>query len=104
MSSDKNPNTEGGQNVENKKNSNKVSKDTQESAVIERPQIKRQKQQSNWNLKKCMKVAKRFENEDDWANGAPSSYKAACANGWKNQCLKNMISENRRIGQYRKSA
>ena len=44
-----------------------------------------------WSLEKCMKIAKRYNSEEEWKQYAPSSYKSASANNWKDQCL-NVIN------------
>lgn len=52
-----------------------------------------QTQKIKWSLEKCMKIAKRYNSEDEWKQYAPSSYKSASANNWKEQCL-NAIYNN----------
>lgn len=61
---------------------------------------KREKPASRWTVDLCMKFAKRFESEAAWAEGAPSSYKAACARGYVADCTKHMKS----VAPKRKSA
>ena len=53
------------------------------------PQSKKAKKVA-WSLKRCKKAANRFNNVDEWANGAPSSYKAACSHGWLDECTSHM--------------
>lgn len=48
------------------------------------------KKASRWDLKLCMKYAHRFESEEAWAHGMPSSYKAATARGFVADCTKHM--------------
>ncbi len=48
------------------------------------------KKASRWDLKLCVKFAKRFESEEAWAVGAPSSYKAAVARNLVAECTKHM--------------
>jgi hypothetical protein len=48
------------------------------------------KKKSRWTLEACMKAARRFDVRAEWAEGAPSSYKAAVARGWVEQCAKHM--------------
>lgn len=48
------------------------------------------KVESRWNLPLCLKFAKRFQTEVEWAQGAPSSYKAAMARGFMAECTKHM--------------
>ena len=43
-----------------------------------------------WTLEKCMKAARRFSNESEWAAGAPAAYKSAFAHGWVAQCTAKM--------------
>lgn len=52
--------------------------------------VKREKKKSNWDLKKCQKVARRFDTIDAWREGAPSCYKSATANNWVAQCSSHM--------------
>jgi hypothetical protein len=42
---------------------------------------------SRWTLEKCVKIARRFTNENEWKDGAPSCYKAAIAKGWQKECF-----------------
>ncbi len=48
------------------------------------------KVESRWTLPVCQKFARRFESEEAWAHGAPSSYKAAFARGFVDECSKHM--------------
>ena len=48
--------------------------------------IKKKSEKQQWTLNRCLSAARRFKNEADWKVGAPSSYKAAHAKGWLNQC------------------
>lgn len=57
-------------------------------------QKKREEKQSRWTAALCMKFAKRFDNEMDWAAGAPSSYKAAVARGFLKDCTKHMTGKS----------
>ena len=47
---------------------------------------------SRWTVAMCHKFAKRFHTENDWAKGAPSSYKAALARGFMTDCTKHMAA------------
>ena len=49
-----------------------------------------EKKKSRWTVATCQKVAKRFHSRAEWASHAPSSYKAASARGWVEQCCKQM--------------
>lgn len=49
-----------------------------------------------WTLERLSKAARRFESEDAWKHGAPSSYKAAHARGLVAQCLGRQ--HGRRVG------
>jgi hypothetical protein len=51
---------------------------------------KREKRKSPWTLEKCQKAARRFASPEEWAQGAPSSYKAAVARGWEHDCTQHM--------------
>lgn len=57
----------------------------------------RVKKKSAWTLERCMKFARRFKSEIEWAEGAPASYKSAMAHGWVAQCMPNAKS-GRRVG------
>jgi hypothetical protein len=56
----------------------------------------RTKKKSAWTLERCMKFAKRFKTEQEWAAGAPASYKSAAAHGWIAQCMPS--KQSRRAG------
>lgn len=51
---------------------------------------KRKAKESRWTIALCKKAAHRFGTRDEWAQGAPSSYKAAVARGWDQECCKGM--------------
>ena len=51
---------------------------------------KREAKKSRWTPALCMKFARRFDSEGEWASGAPSSYKAAVARGFVADCTKHM--------------
>jgi hypothetical protein len=51
---------------------------------------KREKKKSPWTLEKCQKAARRFASPEEWAKGAPSSYKAAVSRGWEHDCTQHM--------------
>ena len=53
------------------------------------------KKASRWDVKTCMKYARRFETEEAWAHGAPSSYKAAFARGFVAECTKHMTGKTK---------
>lgn len=53
-----------------------------------------------WTLEKCMKTARRFSSEAEWATGCSAAYKSATAHGWVAQCTSKMIKS----GHQRKSA
>lgn len=53
-------------------------------------QKKRETKISRWTLEMCQKYARRFDHEDAWKHGAPSSYKAAIARGFGKDCMKHM--------------
>ncbi len=59
-----------------------------EEVVIEH--VTKEKKKSRWTLDACLKAAKRFQTREDWAERAPSSYKAALARGFVPQCTKHM--------------
>lgn len=43
-----------------------------------------------WTLERCLKTARRFSSEKDWASGAPAAYKSAVSHGWVAQCTAKM--------------
>jgi hypothetical protein len=51
-----------------------------------------EKQASRWTKDLCMKFAKRFTSEHEFAAGAPSAYKAAMARGFMADCTKHMTA------------
>ena len=63
---------------------------TDVDAVVYHEPVVRQKAKSNWDLKKCQKVAKRFDTVEAWQSGAPSCYKSAIAHNWIAQCTSHM--------------
>ena len=46
-----------------------------------------------WSLERCLKAAKRFSSESEWAAGAPAAYKSATAHGWLPQCTAKMVNQ-----------
>lgn len=48
------------------------------------------KKKKAWTLDKCLKTARRFQSESEWATGAPAAYKSAIAHGWTKQCVAGM--------------
>lgn len=52
--------------------------------------VRAEKKKSPWTLERCVKAAHRFTNPTEWADGAPSSFKAATAHGWVAQCTSHM--------------
>lgn len=57
---------------------------------------KKEKKKSTWTLEKCQRASRRFKSREEWAKGAPSSYKAACARGWDGECTKHMPNTQRK--------
>ncbi len=49
---------------------------------------------SPWTLEKCMKTARRFTTEKDWAAGCPAAYKSATAHGWIAKCTSGMKGQS----------
>ena len=43
-----------------------------------------------WTMARLSKVARRFDSEDAWKHGAPSSYKAAHSKGIVAQCMSHV--------------
>lgn len=52
------------------------------------------KPKREWTIQACKKAAGRFTTEEQWAEGAPSSYKVATSRGWINECLSHMSSRH----------
>jgi hypothetical protein len=67
-----------------------------DSEVVHAP-TQRTKKKSAWTLERCMKFARRFKSEMEWADGAPASYKSAMAHGWVAQCMPS-VKSGRRAG------
>lgn len=57
-------------------------------AQTEALEAKREQNKRKWTVEACQKVARRYSNEMAWKMGAPSSYKSACARGWREECMK----------------
>src|SRR5262245_49876294 len=76
------------ENTSTNKNENKKG-NTQKQTVVS-PVAKVFK--AKWTLDRCKRYARRFPSENVWAASAPASYKAACAHGWKDQCVAEMGS------------
>jgi hypothetical protein len=79
-----------------------------ESAKKEEPKqhislVKRSKS-SKWTVKKCAKYARKFENLEQWKDGAPSSFKSAQANGWLKECEKEFRKPTQDGSRYKKTA
>lgn len=53
-------------------------------------------QKKEWTVERLRKIARRFDSEDAWKRGAPSSYKAAHARGLVGQCIGDR--HGRRVG------
>ena len=71
-------------------NENKEENVEQESKVVHSgataaPKKKRKKRV--WTEASCKKVAGRYESEESWKKGSPSSYKAAASHKWLKSCL-----------------
>ena len=49
--------------------------------------MKRKKDKRKWVIADCKKFAGRYDNEQDWKAGSPSSYKAAVSHNWVKDCL-----------------
>lgn len=54
-----------------------------------------------WTLERCLKAARRFSTEAEWAAGAPAAYKSAQSHGWVAQCTAKMAGAK---NSFRKSA
>lgn len=72
-----------------KKKDGKVSSSRQ--AAVERVQ------KIQWTLARCQKYARRFKSEQEWKDGAPSSYKSAVAHGWVKDCVGHMSANLRLV-------
>lgn len=70
----------------------KKEKKKEESADIgSAPEAKKSKEL--WTVERAHRAAKRFTTREEWRTGAPSSYKAAAAKGWMDQCCGHMKGE-----------
>lgn len=70
------------------KNDKKPKEENQEAEVIQA--FGKKESKSPWTKERCFKASKRFDTVEAWAKGAPSSYKAASAHGWVEQCSAHM--------------
>ncbi|MBM4250781.1 MAG: hypothetical protein FJ146_02300 [Deltaproteobacteria bacterium] len=82
--------------AEKKKNETKAVETTEET-VSSTPaeHMRREKKKSRWTLETCQRVARRFTTREEWAYGAPSSFKAATAKGWDIQCCAHMAPSHK---------
>ena len=67
----------------------KKAQETQEKTTKkehEHEHVVRVKNVSKWTYERCLKYAKRYQSEEEWSKGAPSSYKAAKSHGWVEKC------------------
>ena len=75
------------------------------SAEVVVEHVTKVEKKSRWTLEACVKAAKRFQTREDWAERAPSSYKAALARGFVPQCTKHMQGKPvRKVGPAPKQA
>ena len=51
---------------------------------------KEKKAKKVWTLEKCLKAARRFLSQEEWARQAPSSFKSASSHRWLDQCCAHM--------------
>ena len=49
-----------------------------------------------WTMARLSKMARRFDSEDAWRHGAPSSYKAAHSKGVVAQCMSHVPSHGKK--------
>lgn len=63
---------------------------TENEGKAPKEHVKRTVSKSRWTLEVCSKAASRFESEEAWAQGFPSSYKAAVAHGFVAECMRHM--------------
>lgn len=53
--------------------------------------MRKQKPRSYWTKKLCKEEAKKYKNRTDWIKHSASSYNAAKANGWLDECCTHMV-------------
>ena len=49
--------------------------------------INKKRDKKVWTLQRCKKAAGRYNSEEAWKIGSPSSYKAAASHKWVKECL-----------------
>jgi len=57
--------------------------------------IKINKSHNHWNLKNCIKDAKKYKIKNEWKKNSVSAYSIAHKNGWLKDCCKHMVSGNK---------
>ncbi len=79
------------------KNAKNAAKAAAASAAAETTETyepkKREHKVSRWTPETCARAAKRFDHREAWQVGHPSSYKAAAAKGWMDDCCKHMTGK-----------
>ncbi len=66
-------------------------------------QYTQKKKKTPWTIERCKKFARRYSNLQQWESGSPSSFKAANAHGWINEC-KALFSKTDSSKKIKKSA
>lgn len=56
------------------------------AAVPAQASYGKKKIKPEWSLARCKKFARRYTSVQEWEAGSPSSFKAATAHGWINEC------------------
>ena len=69
---------------ENKEEKVEQEKKVVHSGATAAPKKKRKKKV--WTEASCKKVAGRYDSEESWKKGSPSSYKAAASHNWVKSC------------------
>lgn len=65
----------------------------EEKKAKKSPKEKAKQTKSEWTLKKIMRIAKRFDNQEEWSKRQPSSYKAAQSHNWVTECTAHMSNK-----------
>ena len=67
-----------------------AAKEAKKSDTVKGREAVQKDSKVKWTLQRCQKYARRYTTENAWSSSAISSYKAAVAHGWKEECLGQM--------------
>ena len=64
------------------------------TSTLQTKQSEEKIKKASWTLERCKKTARRYASTEEWQKGAPSSYKAASAKGWIQNCSSVIVPKN----------